>query len=162
MIELFRRARENNIKLTDIFESPAELAQKLGVTLSEKTAKDLGSVAPAKLPEVADPIDREILGFFQKVAEEGSFLDTWSKRPHEVAQALKVNLSEPALERLVTGGAMSVSRTIGPLKVTPEIVAFGPTIVVVTVVAVIASFAPGSSDRSVTKFVEDRSGVEKI
>jgi hypothetical protein len=156
VVVLLRRAQESQTKLIDVFEKPAEVAQALGVTLSDKSTRDLQSLAPSRLSGVSDEVEREILGFFHKVAEDGRYLETWFRRPYEVAQALKVNLSEPALERVTTSGAPSVGQGVVPRAVSPEIVAFGPVIAAGGIVALLGFTSSGSS------FIKDRSGIEKL
>ena len=109
LVELVQKAHNAKIPLTDLYENPEEIAKKVDVTISEKSAKCLRLLAPSKLEDIKNPVDREIVEFFHKVTDDGRFVDTWFTQPYEVSQKLKCRLSDAAIERLVGGelaGAM--------------------------------------------------------
>jgi hypothetical protein len=109
LVELVQKAHNAKIPLTDLYENPEEIAKKVDVTISEKSAKCLRLLAPSKLDDIKNPVDREIVEFFHKVTDDGRFVDTWFTQPYEVSQKLKCRLSDAAIERLVGGelaGAM--------------------------------------------------------
>lgn len=157
LVEILRRARERKIKLTAVFEKPAELAKRLGVTVSEKTVRDLHAMAPSQLSKVQDASDREIIGFFHKVAQDGRYLDTWVARPYEVARALKVSISDAALERLLSGGAAAAFSQHGLMM--PVEIKVG---IVWVVVCIAVGIAFGSKSRIIEDIVQDHSGIEKL
>lgn len=152
ILELIHVVKDKKIALTGLFEKPAEVAKKLRLSLSEKSAKDLNLLAPSKLAGIKDETDREIVKFFHKVLEDGRYMDTWYSHPYDVAQSLKFKLSDATLERLITGGATSFDERAS---------AGGAAIVVgVAIVAVIAVKWAFTSEPS--QIIRDRSGIEKI
>lgn len=156
LVEFVLQAKDRKVKLIDVFEKPIDVAKKLGVKLSEKNAKDIHMLAPSRLAGIKDKNDREIIGFFHKVAEDGRYLDTWFTRPYEVSHALNVKLSEAALERLVTRGAAASVGRRGD-------VSMGPAIVVgVGILLVIAACWGFCDRRRIEENVRDRSGIAKI
>jgi hypothetical protein len=156
LIEFMRQVRASNINVLAVFEKPEEVAAQLGVTLSEKTVNDLRALAPSKLPEIKDDVDRELIGFFHKVAEDGRYMDTWFTRPYEASQALGVELSDAALERLAAGGGAAFYDPSGGPVAQGAILIVGVAILAV-IVAIIAL-----SERSIDEMVKDRSGLPKI
>jgi hypothetical protein len=157
LVDLLRRARENQIKLTEVFEKPVNIAKRLGVTLSNKSATDLRAMAPSELRNVKDRTDREIIGFFHKVVEDGRYLETWFNRPYEVARTLKVTVSEAALERLLSGGAAAAfAQQSGQV---PTEIKVG---IVWVVVCIAVGIAFGNKSRAIDDIINDRSGIDKF
>lgn len=103
VVDLVRAAREAKLNLLTVFEDPATAASKLGVTLSTRALADLEALSPARLKNIKDETDREIVSFFHSVARDGRFLDNWHKRPVEVAEELKVKLKPAAVEKIISG-----------------------------------------------------------
>ncbi len=163
LVTLFRTARAKEIPLAGVFEKPAQVAKELGLTLSDKSVKDLQGLAPSKLTAIKDPVEREIVGFFQKVAEDGRYLESWFSRPYEVSKELKVKLSEAAAERLLTGGASGgpASDDAGGAQLAIAAIGWaGVCIAVGTVTA--AAYQYGEIARPIETFVVDRSRATKI
>ena len=106
VVDLVRRANAQGIKYLDIFEKPNEVAAKVGIKLSERSAHSLSLVSPAKVAQIKDPTEREVMGFFLKVAQDGQYLDTWFTYPHEVAGKLGLSVSESAIEKILAGGGI--------------------------------------------------------
>jgi hypothetical protein len=159
LVELLQTAKANKIPYTTVFEDPASAAKKLGVTVSDKTASDLLVLAPSKLSERKDPTDREVLAFFHKVADDGRFLGDWLVKPAEVAAHLKIQLSEEALERIVTGGALhAFGARLGPNAFAD----IGVCVAVVTGADVVIIAVVALSSREIGDIVRDRSGIAKI
>jgi hypothetical protein len=159
MIELLQGAKAKKIAYTEVFENPSEIAKKVGVTISEKTANDLRMLAPSALNKVTDPSDKEVLQFFYTVVNDGRYLRDWLSKPSEVSQKLNVKLSEAALERIVTGGAMSVfGGRLGPNAFAD----IGVCVAVVTGADVVIIAVVALSSREIGDIVRDRSGIAKI
>jgi hypothetical protein len=156
LIDFVRQARDNQVELTNVFEKPEETAKKLGLTLSKKSVKDLQFLAPSKLAAVKDKTDREIIGFFHKVAKDGRFLDSWYSRPYEVSLALKFKLSDTALERLVAGGAAAAFVDRGGS------VAAGPVALVGIAILGIIAVTIAVTSKSVDEMIRDRSDLVKF
>ena len=169
LVELVQKAHNAKIPLTDLYENPEEIAKKLDVTISEKSAKYLRLLAPSKLDDIKNPVDREIVEFFHKVTDDGRFVDTWFTQPYEVSQKLKCRLSDVAIERLV-GGELAAAMVKRPSDVDP-----GTVVVVIFVavgaIAVIAAgiiilgivlALSGANPVKLEDVVKDRSGRTKI
>ena len=173
LVELVQKAHNAKIPLTDLYENPEEIAKKLDVTISEKSAKCLRLLAPSKLDDIKNPVDREIVEFFHKVTDDGRFVDTWFTQPYEVSQKLKCRLSDAAIERLVSGelaaalvqrqtdGSISIVRVVAYVVVAAFIVlAIGAGVVLGFVAISIASIAARPVE--ISDVVKDRSGRAKI
>lgn len=154
LLDIIQRARNENVVLLDLFEKPREIAKRLGIKLSQKSAKDLMVLAPSKLDQIQDKTDREVVGFFHKVVNDGRYLHVWHERPYEVSQVLKSSLSEESLARILSGGAATalLSRRGEP---TPQVIAIVAVGIFVVIVAVIVS------QNRIEDVVVDRSGIEK-
>lgn len=87
-----------------LLQDPHEAAEKAGIKLSKRSIAQLEQLSPSRLDELPDDESREVVRFFNRVVEDGRFLDTWSIRPHEVARNLGVELSDAAISRIVAGG----------------------------------------------------------
>jgi len=101
LVTFVRAAVEAGRSAPEIFERPAEVARELGVELSERAAHDLAVLAPSRVGELPDPVAREVVSFFQQVLVDGEYVDTWTIQPAVVAQALGIELSNQAAERIV-------------------------------------------------------------
>jgi hypothetical protein len=163
LLQLVKSAHEGKVPLKNVFENPAQVAKDLGVTVSEKTLKDLQVLAPSRLADLTDESDREIFQFFHKVVEDGRYLQTFFLRPYEVARTLKVKLSETALERLIMRGAPS--SLINQLR--PNMGNFIDSFIVCivaaeSIVGVAIAIAAASPTATIDDYIKDRSGKLKI
>ena len=113
LVDFLNKAGEKKMEICDVLEDPTGAAHKLGVRLSERTIKDLQQVAPSRVEKISDPVSREVVQFFHQVAKDGRFLTTWATRPYQVADQLKVQLSDAALERILAAGASTASDPSG-------------------------------------------------
>lgn len=159
LVDLLQKAKAKQIPYTEVFENPTDVAKRVDATVSAKTASDLRLLAPSNLSNLKDPTDREVLGFFHVVADDGRYLRDWLAKPAEVSEKLKIKLSEAALERIVTGGALSAfGSRLGPnafadIGVCVAVVV-GADVVIIAVVAL--------SSREIGDIVKDRSGLAKF
>ncbi|MBF0163496.1 MAG: hypothetical protein HQM01_03140 [Magnetococcales bacterium] len=108
LLDIVAAATEKNIDILELLENPAEEAQKVGMRLSSRAATDLKRLAPSQLGRISDPVDKEILAFLHAVVKDGRFLSTWSTRPGEVADTLKIKISDQAFEKILAGGASTL------------------------------------------------------
>jgi len=151
LIDFLTDVNTKGIKITEVLEDPTAAAEKLGRSLSERTVRDLRQLAPSRLKDIRDPVEREVLEFFHKVAADGRYLTTWATRPAEVSKALKVRLSDQAFERIVAGASSTVfdpSEVMNPIAVA---VAVGVVIMLVTRDAELLNLP-----------IRDRSGLAKF
>ncbi len=158
LVAFLDQARNAKVKIIEVFEKPQSVAKKLNISLSEKSASDLNLLAPSKLNNVKDETEREIIGFFQKVAEDGRYLETWFAQPYEVSETLKVKLSDRALEQIATGGAATAFSLGGTVNVSTAIKAG----VVWAIVCIAVGIIFGEQQLPIDQIVKDRSGAEKI
>jgi hypothetical protein len=158
LIELVQQAHARKVTLTNVLETPAEVAKELGVSLSERTANDLHILAPSRLTAIENHIEREVVGLFHRVVEDGRYLETWYSHPYEVSEALDVKISDEALEWIVTGGAIQE----GPRKKVPDIVIALAVIVAIVVIGIVIATAIPAHAQSVEEIVKDRSCKAKI
>jgi hypothetical protein len=104
LVTFVRAAIEAGRSVSEIFERPAEVAREMGVALSDSGAHDLAMLAPSRIGELADPVSREVVSFFQQVLVDGEHVDSWAIQPAVVARTLGIELSEQAAARIVAIG----------------------------------------------------------
>ncbi|HWR40080.1 MAG TPA: hypothetical protein VN611_11320 [Patescibacteria group bacterium] len=154
LIELVRTVHQRKEKLMDLFEKPAELAKKLGVTLSKKSAADLTSLAPVNLKNIKDEVDQKVIGFFHKVIEDGRYIEEWYIRPYEISQELKVDLSDEVIERIVSkGSTLFHGKDPGAITILGAVLVGDVVIIAVTV---------GLTSKTFDTIAIDRSGKVKV
>lgn len=151
LVNFVNKAGSEGIKITEILENPAAVANSLNMKLSERTIQDLLQLAPSRLQTINDPVEREVIQFFHKVAEDGRFLSTWATRPAEAADTLKVQLSDRAFERIVAGGSSAIFDPGSVMSPVAVAVAVGIVIMLVTRDAELARIP-----------IKDRSGIAKF
>jgi hypothetical protein len=158
LVTFVRTARAKKTSLTRLFEQPEKVAKELGLTLSEKSVKDLQSLAPKNRADIKDPVEREIVGFFQKVVADGRYLDVWFTRPYEVSKDLKYKLSDLAKERLIAGFTFNPG---GPVESGAEYAIAAGIWVGVCIAVGTATHQYGDFTRPIESFVVDRSNIAK-
>jgi len=150
LVEFVKNATADGSNIKEILENPAEISERLGMQISQRTIEDLQRCAFSQLEKISDPVEREVLQFFHKVADDGRFLSTWTTQPAEAANELNVTLSDDAFDVIITGARGTL---------------FDPStsiiwIVVGIVVIVGVVIAPG--DAELTQRINDRSGAVKF
>jgi hypothetical protein len=134
----------------EVLRNPAAVAEQARMEVSPETLERLEGLKLARPDELEDPIDREIVEFFDRAVESGAAMERWATRPFEVANELGMRLSQEAAERI--GSASSVylgNRDPGRVM--------SPAAVAIVVVIVIVLW-----DRDVRVPVIDTSGLEKF
>ncbi|MBC8166481.1 MAG: hypothetical protein H7Y20_11495 [Bryobacteraceae bacterium] len=137
----------------ELLENPAKIAATLGAKLSERTAKQLQLLAPSRIEKIRNPVDREVVGFFHKVVEDGRFVGSWTTRPFEVARNLDYRLSDSAMDLITSGLQAAYVSPLDKNSLSP--VAVG---VIVAVVIMLVPTEAGHTKLSVV----DLSGVAKF
>ena len=148
--QVFERAPD--LQAMELLEHPAQVSKRLGVKLSERTVEQLERIAPSKVKGIEDPAVREVLTFFHEVLGDKRFIETWSRRPYEVARELGVELSPRAIDLILAGGNVSAIPGTGPVSII--------WIVVVIVVGVLV--VADNQITTVREFVIDKSGAAKL
>ncbi|WP_283135798.1 hypothetical protein [Rhizohabitans arisaemae] len=105
LLTFVQKATAQGKDVEEILEYPDRIAAELGIELSERSARDLKSIAPSQVEALDDPVSREVATFFQHVLADGRYVDTWAIRPAAVSGSLGVSLSPEATERIITVGA---------------------------------------------------------
>ena len=149
VVDFISAASAAKIPARDIVARPTEIAKKLKLQLSQRAVSDLSQLAPENIGRITDPTNREVVTFFNKVLDDGRFVDRFASQPFQVAKDLGIELSEAALDRLIAGGSW----------VDPESVQ-NPIAVAVAVGIVIMLV----DDEAITGLqnVRDLSGVRKL
>jgi hypothetical protein len=149
LVDFLGETSAKGIKIREVLENPAETARTVGRELSERAVKDLQQLAPSRLKEISDPVNREVAQFFHKIADDGRFLSTWTTRPAQVAKELRIDLSDKAFDRIIAGGSIA----------SPFDAAIHPGIAVTVAIVVMLYVRDEDLIRSLVK---DRSGVAKF
>jgi hypothetical protein len=105
MVEFLRKATAQGVSVPALLENPADVARELGMDLPPRVVRDLEVLAPSRVDELEDPVSREVVTFFQKVLDDGRHVDTWAIRPSAVSDALGIQLSDTAVNRIITVGS---------------------------------------------------------
>ncbi len=108
LLDFVAAVSQHGVNLLEALENPVAFSKKLDIKLSERSADDLRSLAPSQIKNITDPIDREVVEFFQKVAQDGRFIATWATKPAEAANALQVKLSDAAHDKIIAGSASTI------------------------------------------------------
>jgi hypothetical protein len=106
LVEFLRRSTSKGLKVADILEDPVAAARTVDIKLSKLAATSLTQLAPSQLSKIADPVDRELIGFFHQVIADGRFLETWATEPVSVATSLSVKLSNAAVDKILGSSAL--------------------------------------------------------
>lgn len=106
LVQFLTRSTQAGMKVTDILEDPVAAAERIDMKLSTLAAESLKPFAPSRTDSIADPVDREVVGLFHKVVEDGRFVDTWTSQPLTVAKALEFELSNSAVDKILGSRAI--------------------------------------------------------
>ena len=159
VVELLRSAAGRGIDLIEVFEKPRETAQLLDLQLSEKSADDLNVLAPSRITEIKDDVDREICAYLHAVARHGGFWEVWLDQPQQTARTLGLELSEKAVERIHNRcTSMSYYGPTGAIPMAIPIWASVPIAVIVVGIIAWSHYA----EHKVSTIIMDESGVDKI
>lgn len=158
LVEYMEKGRAAEIDVRRMFAEPEKVAAELDLELSAKTAADLKQLDPASPITIQEPVDREIMEFFHKVVEDGTHLQTWFAKPYETAHALKFELSDKAMERLLARGGMAWH---GPGGGGP-VADFGVSVITISVADAVIVYIVATKSRPIEEVVVNRSAAEKI
>jgi hypothetical protein len=153
LFDFIDAATKATISPAEFLERPAAVAEQLGVSLSERSAKGLEQIAPSRVGSIADPVDREVIQYFHRALESPDHSGRWASRPNEVSKELGIKLSSAALDRITAGAHSAILDPIGPRE--------NPAVVVGVIVAVVIMLVPTEAGRAKLS-VRDRSGVSKF
>jgi hypothetical protein len=150
VLDFAASAAQAGANLSRLFKDPKAEAARVGVEMPARAEQDLRALNIADPDKLVDPIDREIVTFFHRAVAEGKHLNEWASQPFEVANALGIELSRQAGDRIIaTAGNRFGGRDPGTVA--------SPAAIAVVVVIVIVVW-----DRERRIPVLDRSGVEKF
>jgi hypothetical protein len=106
LVEFVRCALAKGLRLVDVLEDPIASAMIVGVTLSDLAVENLKSLAPSKLNDIADPINRGVMAFLHSVIQDGRYLETWMTEPVAVAASLGMELEREVVDRILGSTAI--------------------------------------------------------
>jgi hypothetical protein len=152
IVDFLRLAVGSGIDINEFLEVPHAVAERLGIQISDYAANALSRLAPSRLNEIANPVDREVVGFLHRVLEDGRYIDNWATEPVAVAGKLDISLSRAATDKILGGAAVA----IGPEGSYPTI----EDVVVLGIIIGIIAVAAGA--RPLPETVIDESGIEKF
>ena len=118
--------------------------------MSKLAIANLKPLAPSQLDKISDPVDREIVGFFHKVSDDGRFLDRWNREPAAVANSLGIKLDIRAIDKILgTSAIIGRHGEVANLSIEQGIVV---GVVAVVLVVVVPEFDKVRDLSTVTKF----------
>lgn len=148
VISFLQQAAERKLDLFTVARDPQAAAKKIGVNLTSEVELSLRAFNPEKA-KIEDPVDQEVVDFYQKVVRDGRFIADWIVNPATVAERLKVKVSQQALDRIVDSRDFGLRQPGGSVM--------SPAAVAVAVAIVIVLWS-----REVELPVIDRSGIVKL
>lgn len=146
------RAVHKRADLMKLIKNPRKAAQQMNLPISDNVVRRLKALGAAGERMKMDAVDRQLLGFFNKVIVDGRFINEFGVAPAAVARKLDVTLSKAALQRLKQyklGEVISVGKAGGTLM--------SPIAVAVVVAAIIVLWS-----RDARKIIIDKSGSVKL
>lgn len=147
-LNFLQQAADHKLDVFTVARDPQAAAKKIGVSLATEVERDLLAFNLDKV-KVENPVDREVIDFYQKAVRDGRFIAEWFVSPAAVAERLKLKVSQPALERILT------TRDFGLLQ--PGGTVMSPYAVAVAIAIVIVV-----SRNEFDLPVNDRSGILKL
>jgi hypothetical protein len=148
--EFLKRTHAQGLKVADVLANPDAAAKQVGLKLSKLAIANLKPLAPSQLDKISDPVDREIVGFFHKVSDDGRFLDRWNREPAAVANSLGIKLDIRAIDKILgTSAIIGRHGEVANLSIEQGIVV---GVVAVVLVVVVPEFDKVRDLSTVTKF----------
>lgn len=147
-IRFLQRAAEHKLDVFTVARDPHAAADKMGVGLTPEMEQALSALNLDDARD-QDPIDREVIDFYQKVVHDGRFIADWVVNPATVAERLGADISPKGLDRIVATRDFGLTQPGGTVM--------SPAAVAVAVAIVIVLW-----DHEVDLPVIDRSGLQKL
>jgi len=147
-VRFLQRAAERKFDVFTVAQDPQAVAEKIGVSLTPEVERSLRAFDLGKA-EVEDTVDAEVIEFYQKVVRDGRFISDWVVSPAAVAERLRVEVSQEAIDRIIATRDSGLTLPGGTVMC--------PAAVAVAVAIVIVLW-----DREVELPVIDRSGIQKM
>jgi hypothetical protein len=153
--------KTNTVESLDkMFSSPQEFASEYELPLPSEIESQFNEVQAIRdtftfSPE--DPVNKEVLSFFNKVVIDGRYLHQWVENPQEVANDLNLSVSDSAISRI---GEIQVSNLVDMDAVVSGAKVVQVGIVLVIVIAVF--FYPGDLHVVERPLIADRATLDII
>lgn len=147
-LTFLEQAARQKLDVFTVARDPKAAAEKIGVSLSAEVEQSIRALGIDK-DKLSGAADQEAIDFYKKVVADGRFIADWAVSPASVAERLKVQVSQEAIDRIVA------SRDIGQTQPGGELMS--PAAVAVAVAIVIVLW-----DREAELPVLDRSGLRKL
>lgn len=148
--DFLKAAAEKGADSIALFRDPSAEAKRLGVSISEATARNVIGLNLGDPAKIEDPVDREIVEFFHKAIADGRYVKEWASNPLEVAERLSFPISRTAIDRIVA----TTNVNLGAREPGSVMSPYGVAVVVVIVIVV------WSRERQIP--VQDLSGLQKF
>jgi hypothetical protein len=128
-IAFLQQAAKRKLDVFTVARDPQAAAKKIGVSLTPEVEQSLLAFSPERA-KTEDPVDREVIEFYQKVIQDGRFIANWVVNPAAVAERLKMKVSQRALDRIVATRDFGITQPGGAVM-SPAAVAVAVAIVIV-------------------------------
>lgn len=158
------KAHEKKINMADLVDNPAKVAKELKIDMPKSVEENLSalkSVGNAKSRvSLDDPINKEILDFYNKTVVNGKYLKDWATEPRGVAEKLRIKVSDAAIERIRDS---DIKRFVDQSIFTGaggEVMNGGAVAVAVVVVIVVVLWSGPAYLKE--RLIVDRSGLIKL
>ena len=151
-------------QLGELLSSPKDFAKKYSIALPkpvEKNLLELGKINESKGYKPDDPINKEIMSFFNKVLIDGRFIEEWTVKPENVAKQLGITVSKEAIER-ITSLRFSELVNIAFINDPSQINKSALVIVIVIVLVIIFVLIPSCLTYSIQEIIVDPKSLDKV
>ncbi|MDD2636908.1 MAG: hypothetical protein PHW82_15555 [Bacteroidales bacterium] len=151
-------------QLSEVISSPKDFAKKHSIALPkpvEKKLLELGKINESKGYKPDDPINKEIMSFFNKVLIDGRFIEEWTQKPENVAKQLGITVSREAIERITSlrfSELVDVAYINDPSLINKSAI----VIVIVIVLVVVFVLIPSCLTYSIQEIIVDPKSLDKV
>lgn len=159
------RQKTNAIgQLQEVLTAPRDFAKRYSLKITpnvEDRLNKLGQFNESFHFTKDDPINKEVIHFYNQVVIDGRYIQKWTTRPAEVAQLLKLKVSDKVNQRILDMRFSDMIDTSyitdpGPIK---QSVAY---IAVVIVSVIVLVFVPSCSAYNFAEIVSDPRSKDKV
>jgi hypothetical protein len=147
-VAFLEAAAAYNADFEALFDNPKREAERLGLDLPSEVASQVRALNLNNADRITDPVDREVVSFFQATVKDGQYLAEWASEPARVAELVGFPISQAAVERIGTVSQLVAREQYGENRIIWIVVG------IVVIVAVVAT--EGEAE------IADLSGIEKF
>src|ERR1041384_2822514 len=158
-IKFFIEARQktNSIgQLHQILTAPRDFAKRYSLRITpnvEERLTKLGEFHRSFNFSQDDPVNKEVIHFYNQVVIDGRYIQKWTTQPAEVAKLLKLQVSGDAIRRILE---MRFSEMVDTSYLTdPSPIKQNMFWIVVVIVVIILVFVPANSVYNISEIISD-------